>query len=158
MKNAFYLLFLIFFSNHIKAQNVVAFESYSDLEKAVLNDPNTTYIVNFWATWCAPCVKELPHFEKLNSENKKIKVVLISLDFKNQIETNLKPFLKKKAIKSEVVLLTDKNYNRWLPLVDKSWSGSIPATLIIHKGKRIFIEKDFTSYNELNNYVTQNVN
>lgn len=136
----------------------MTFEKYADLEKNILKDPNTTYVVNFWATWCAPCVKELPYFEKLNSDNNKVKVVLVSLDFKKQLETKLIPFLKKKAIKSQVVLLTDKDYNTWLPMVDKSWSGSIPATLIIHKGKRIFIEKDFASYDELNDYVNKNIN
>jgi len=123
-----------------------------------LSDKNTTYVVNFWATWCAPCVKELPYFEKLNSENKNIKVVLISLDFKNQFESRLLPFLKTRKINSEVVLLTDKDYNTWLPIVDKDWSGSIPATLIIKKEKRVFVEKSFSSYDELNKHVNTNIN
>ena len=121
------------FSVQIQPQKVAVFDSYSAFEKAVLGDKNITYVVNFWATWCAPCVKELPHFEQLNSENKKLKVVLVSLDFKTQYETALLPFLKKEQIQSEVVLLTDKDYNSWLPAVDKDWSGSIPATLILKK-------------------------
>jgi hypothetical protein len=66
--------------------------------------------------------------------------------------------LKKKNIKSEVVLLTDKNYNFWLRLVDKEWSGSIPATLIINKGKKIFLEKIFSSDKELNEFINNNRN
>ena len=158
MKNGLYLFLLILFSSQINAQNVAVYDTYSSLEKAVLNDPNTTYVVNFWATWCAPCVKELPHFEKLNTENKNVKVILVSLDFKDQINSRLVPFLKKKALKSEVVVLTDKNYNTWLPQVDKNWSGSIPATLILYKGKKIFVEKDFASFDELNKYVNANTN
>lgn len=158
MKYFVTLVFLFLFSSQIQAQKVAVFERYSDLEKAVLNDENTTYVVNFWATWCAPCVKELPHFELLNSENKNIKVVLISLDFKNQYEAKLLPFLKKKAIKSEVVLLTDKDYNTWLPAVNKDWSGSIPATLVIKNGKKVFVEKMFSSYEELNQYVNSIIN
>jgi len=156
----YYILFAVMFlfSVQIQAQKIAVYDNYAALEKAVLSDNNTTYVVNFWATWCAPCVKELPHFEQLNSENKKVKVVLVSLDFKNQYEAKLLPFLKKKAIKSEVVLLTDKDYNTWLPAVDKDWSGSIPATLIIKNGKKVFVEKMFASYEELNQYVNSNIN
>ncbi|GEL11399.1 hypothetical protein FGL01_21380 [Flavobacterium glycines] len=146
------------FSVQIQAQKVAVFDSYSDLEKAVLSDENTTYVVNFWATWCLPCVKELPYFEQLNSANKNLKVVLISLDFKNQYETKLLPFLKENNIKSEVVLLTDKDYNTWLSVVDKDWSGSIPATLVISKRKKKFVEKMFSDYEELNQYVNSIIN
>ncbi|MBD0726596.1 hypothetical protein B6A10_15590 [Flavobacterium sp. L1I52] len=146
------------FSVQIQAQKVAVFDSYTAFEKAVLGDKNTTYVVNFWATWCAPCVKELPHFEQLNSENKKLKVVLVSLDFKTQYETVLLPFLKNEQIQSEVVLLTDKDYNSWLPAVDKDWSGSIPATLILKNGKKFFVEKMFSDYNELDQYVNSIIN
>jgi thiol-disulfide isomerase/thioredoxin len=157
-KSIFTILFLVFFANQIKAQNVRIFENYSTLQKEILNDKNTIYVVNFWATWCAPCVKELPHFEKLNSENKKVKVVLVSLDFKNQFESKLLPFLKKKNIKSQVVLLTDKDYNTWLPMVDKEWSGSIPATLIIKNEKKVFAERIFSSEEELNEFINKSIN
>lgn len=158
MKYLLYFIFPLLFSNVIIAQKVAVFDDYATLEKTVLGDKNTIYVVNFWATWCAPCVKELPHFEKLNSENKNIKVVLVSLDFKNQFESKLLPFLKKKSINSEVVLLTDIDYNTWLPTVDKDWSGSIPATLIIKNGQQFFVEKIFPSYEELDEYVNTIIN
>ncbi len=158
MKYCILFVVMFLFSVQIQAQKIAVYDNYAALEKAVLSDNNTTYVVNFWATWCAPCVKELPHFEQLNSENKNVKVVLVSLDFKNQYEAKLLPFLKKKNIKSEVVLLTDKDYNTWLPAVDKDWSGSIPATLIIKNGKKVFVEKMFASYEELNQYVNSNIN
>lgn len=158
MKYILCFSFLFLLSNTIQAQNVAVFDNYSSLKKEILSDKNTIYVVNFWATWCGPCVKELPHFEQLNSENKNIKVVLVSLDFKNTLESKLKPFLKKKSIKSEVVLLTDTDYNSWLPQVDKEWSGSIPATLIIKNGQQFFAEKSFSSYAELNQYVNKFTN
>nr|WP_315198818.1 TlpA disulfide reductase family protein [uncultured Flavobacterium sp.] len=158
MKYLLYLIFPLLFSNAIVAQKVAVFDNYATLERATLSDKNTIYVVNFWATWCAPCVKELPYFEKLNLENKSVKVVLVSLDFKNQYETKLLPFLKKRKINSEVVFLTDKDYNTWLPTVSKDWSGSIPATLIIKNGKKIFAEKIFSSYQELKEYVNMNIN
>ena len=158
MKNTIVFSLLLLFSNAIFSQEVAIFDNYSNLENAILKKENTIYVVNFWATWCGPCVKELPHFEQLNTENKKVKVVLISLDFKNQFESKLLPFLKKKNIKSEVVLLTDKDYNTWLPMVDKDWSGSIPATLIIKNGKKYFTELLFFNYDELNEYLNAIIN
>jgi len=85
------------FSKIFIAQKAAVFDNYNTLEKEFLSDKNIIYVVNFWATWCAGSVKELPHFEKLNSENKNIKVVLISLDFKNQFESKLLPFVKNKS-------------------------------------------------------------
>lgn len=158
MKYLFCLIFPLLFSNVIVAQKIPVYDKYATLENEILNDKSATYVVNFWATWCAPCVKELPYFEKLNSENKSVKVVLVSLDFKNQFETKLVPFVKNRKVNSEVVLLTDKDYNTWLPAVDKDWSGSIPATLIIKNGKKIFAERIFSSYEELNEYVNSNIN
>jgi thiol-disulfide isomerase/thioredoxin len=158
MKYLLCIILALLFSNIMVAQKVAVYDKYSTLEKEILSDKNTIYVVNFWATWCGPCVKELPHFEQLNSENKNIKVVLVSLDFKNQFESKLIPFLKKKSINSEVVFLADTDYNTWLPIVDKDWSGSIPATLIIKNGKKVFVEKMFSSYQELNEYVNKIIN
>jgi thiol-disulfide isomerase/thioredoxin len=98
---------------------------------------DTTYIVNFWATWCAPCVKELPEFEKLDStyKNKPVKVLLVSLDFENQVQTKLIPFIEKRKLQSEVLLLNEVYDNEWIPKIDAKWQGNIPATLIVHSGK-----------------------
>lgn len=144
--------------NKIKAQTEVVSESKTDLEiydfnglKPFLNKKdNTVYIINFWATWCAPCVKELPYFERLNAnyKYKNVEVVLVSLDFQHQYETKLKPFIKEKGLKSKVVVLDDVDSNSWIPQVHKDWSGSIPATIIYKNDKRRFFEQSFT-YNEL---------
>jgi len=90
-----FFLFFIFYSK-IVAQEIPVYDNYVALESAIIKNENTIYVINFWATWCMPCVKELPYFEKLNAENKDAKVVLISLDFKDQLESKLLPFLKKK--------------------------------------------------------------
>lgn len=116
-----------------------------------LNQKNdTTYVVNFWATWCQPCVEELPHFEEINKKYKenKVKVVLVSMDFKKDIEKKLLPFINNKQLKSEVILMREPDLNSWLPKVDTTWSGALPATVIYNKDKRKFYEKQFT-YAEL---------
>lgn len=111
---------------------------------------DTTYVVNFWATWCVPCVEELPHFEKLNADYKdeKVKVLLVSLDMHKMVESKLIPFIKDKNLQSDVVLLRDPDANSWIAKVDKSWSGAIPATIIYKGDERKFYEKAFT-YEEL---------
>ena len=117
---------------------------------------DTTYVINFWATWCSPCVKEIGYFEKLHQEykDKKLKVILVSLDFPNQLERRVLPFLEEKAISAEVKIMTDTDYNAWIDRVDPSWSGAIPATLIYQGDRRLFLEKDLT-YHELINKVHQ---
>ena len=115
-------------------------------------DTDTVYVLNFWATWCAPCVEELPSFEKLNKNyaDKKVKVILISTDFKRNVEPKVKPFVKKKKLESQVVFMNEPDPNKYVDLVDTSWSGAIPATLIVskQKGVSLFFEKKLT-YEEL---------
>lgn len=123
--------------------------TFSDFEKRSKSDNDTTYVFNFWATWCKPCVAELPYFDKIGEENKKVKVILISLD--NALQTpKVDAFVKEKKVKSEVVIMKDTNYNDWIDKVDSTWSGAIPATLIVNNktGYRKFHEGDL-SYEEL---------
>ena len=107
-------------------------------------------IVNFWATWCKPCVEELPFFERINEEYKdqNVEVLLVSLDFPTQIEEKVLPFIEKNKIRSKVILMSDPDQNTWIPKIDETWSGAIPATIIYTKNKRAFYEKAFT-YEEL---------
>ena len=123
---------------------------YYGLEEILKREDDKTYIVNFWATWCAPCVKELPYFEKLDKEyeDEKVEVVLVSLDFPKKYETKLIPFIKKHQLRSELVALNDMDSNYWIPKVEENWSGAIPATLIFNKEKRQFYEQTF-HYDEL---------
>lgn len=112
-----------------------------------LNQKNDTlYVINFWATWCVPCIKELPHFEKLNQKYKgeKFKTILVSLDFPKMIESRLFPFIQKNKLQAEVVLLNDPDANSWIEKVAKEWTGAIPATIIYKNEKRTFYEQSFT--------------
>lgn len=108
-------------------------------------DKNKIYVVNFWATWCKPCVDELPYFEKLNNDfkDKNVEVLLVSLDFPNQLEEQLIPFIKNNKIKSEVVVLDDPDQNKWITAIDETWSGALPATIIYNQNKRAFYEQSF---------------
>lgn len=142
---------------HIYKKDSVTVKGYdfAGLEHFLTQKNDTTYVVNFWATWCVPCVEELPHFEKLNEKYKdnKVKVLLVSIDMHKMVEDRLIPFIKKNNIKSDVVLLRDPDSNSWIPKVDSTWSGAIPATVIYNKDRRKFYEKSFT-YEELEKEVS----
>ncbi len=126
---------------------VYDFENFEPLLK--INDGKTR-VVNFWATWCKPCVAELPYFELINSRypDSQVEVILVSLDLPKQVETKLVPFVRRQKIQSKVILLDDPDANSWIPKVHKDWSGSIPATIIYKGGTSNFYERSFT-YNEL---------
>ena len=117
--------------------------SYNELKPLLEKKNDSIYVINFWATWCAPCVKELPAFEKLNKEyaSKKVTVLLVSLDFPKQVEKKLIPFIARKNVRSKVILLDDINEDVWIKAIDSSWSGAIPATIIYNKESRKFYEK-----------------
>lgn len=123
---------------------------FDGLEPFLTKKDNKTYVVNFWATWCAPCIKEMPHFEKLNTnyKDKNVDVLLVSLDFPFNYEKKLKPFIKKHKLQSKVVVLDDPDMNTWIPKIDKNWDGTIPVTIIYNKSKRKFYNQTFT-YNQL---------
>jgi thiol-disulfide isomerase/thioredoxin len=111
---------------------------------------DTIYVVNFWATWCAPCVRELPYFELLNEnyKDRNVEVVLVSLDNPDHLESRVLPFLERLDINSKVILLDDPRSNRWIPLVSDEWTGAIPATVIYSRGFNAFYEREF-NYAEL---------
>jgi len=111
---------------------------------------DTTFVINFWATWCVPCGNELPYFEKLSvaHNREKLKVLLISLDFKSKLKTSLIPFLKRNGIKNEVFLLDEEDQQAFINRIDPSWSGALPATLMVRNETRKFFEREFV-YSEL---------
>lgn len=108
------------------------------LENRLNHGGDTTYVVNFWATWCGPCVKELPFFENLhlNSAGTNRKVLLVTLDFVTQLESKVIPFLQEKQLESEVLLMDEDKPNQWIPRVSEKWSGALPATLFVNTQKK----------------------
>lgn len=120
---------------------------FNELEKIITTKSDQIQVINFWATWCGPCVKELPLFEKLSAEKRSnLNITLINLDFVDKLE-KVNSFISRKNMKSTVLLLDEIDYNSWIDRVDESWGGAIPATLVINPktGQRKFVEKELTS-------------
>lgn len=132
----------------------VGYTNFSELEKRFQSDNDTLYIINFWATWCGPCVEEMPYFEKVADDftNKKVKLIFVSMDNPKILKERVIPFVREKQIRSEVVLLNEKELSQteWINRIDKDWEGEIPATLFMNNRSetRLFYSKGF-SYEEL---------
>jgi thiol-disulfide isomerase/thioredoxin len=146
------ILFIVFFVNIFLvgfSQSTISILKVDQLLQRIGNNNDTLYIVNFWATWCKPCVAELPDFEKVHIEFKsqKTKVILVTLDFKDELEKRVLPFIHKSNYTSEMMLL-DETGNNFIDKIHPDWSGAIPATLLIKNNKKQFIAKK-TNYEEL---------
>ncbi len=137
--------FLLLLSISAFGQTKAPMVKLTELQQLISTPGEQIRVINFWATWCAPCIKELPLFEKLNQENKNVKVTLVSMD----IDLDPDPekvyrFVDRKKLKSEVLILDERNPNDWIDKIDKKWSGALPATLLVNTqtGKRVFVEKE----------------
>jgi len=149
MRSIIFSLLLFLFLPLAHYGQDIAVIKFEDLEKKYSNASDTLYLVNYWATWCKPCVEELPDFIKLDKElqGQKFKMILVSLDFPSQIASRVIPFIKEHDIEAEVVVLDD-DANVWINLVNKDWDGDIPVTQIIQKNEKEFY-KSSLNYEEL---------
>jgi len=132
------------------------YASFDEIESLLNQQDGRTYVINFWATWCRPCIHELPHFERLAKEtpDKALQVIMVSLDRPGDVRGKLKDFFEDRPMALPVVALTDDNFRSWVRRVDANWtSGSIPVTLIYKNGQRTFNRGQISSYAELEGLV-----
>jgi thiol-disulfide isomerase/thioredoxin len=143
----YFLFFVsILICTSVGAQQIPAYSADSII--AHTSSKDTLYIINFWATWCAPCVHELPEFNKLQKRyaGMPVKILMVSLDFKEDYPYKLARFMERQKLTPEVAWLSDTDPNVFIPKIDNSWQGSIPATVMVHPGKQFkkFIEGTIT--------------
>ncbi len=140
-------------------KNSVPVMNFKQFEPELNKKNDTVYLVNFWATWCGPCRDELPAIEKVGEKykNEKFRILLVSLDMPNQINSRLLPFIKTNQISSDVILLDDPDQNNWIDKVDPGWSGEIPFTVIYGRDFRNTYNTSF-SFKELDSIINQKLN
>ena len=118
----------------------------TDVEKYIAAGNGDVLVINFWATFCKPCVAEIPSFIKIvdKYKSRNVKLLLVSLDLPSFYPAKIDAFVKKKNIKTNVTWLDETNADYFCPKVDAKWSGSIPATLIVNTktGYRKFFEEE----------------
>lgn len=148
-KIVFLAIALLQFCNaNTVAQPIVEVVKFDALQKLINRDSDRIEVINFWATWCKPCIKELPYFEALHEKMSDVlNVTLISLDFEDQLESKVVPFVQKRRLNARVLLLDEIDYNSWIDKVEATWTGAIPATLMINHrtGERRFVEQEMTA-------------
>jgi thiol-disulfide isomerase/thioredoxin len=123
---------------HIGFSQQVKVVKLADLEKVMHRKTDTTYVINFWASWCAPCLKELPYFEQVNTRfaRNKVKVIFVNLDVVSKLEEKVKPLVKKNNINSPVLLLDEPDQNSWINRIDPDWSGALPFTILLNNNRK----------------------
>lgn len=129
------------------AQNAIPVYSLQQVQKEFLTPhKDTAYVVNFWATWCKPCIEELPAFDSLHAAHKNIKVILVSLD-KPSDSAKVRKFLKANSYTAKSVILKQPSGLEWIDSISKEWSGAIPITMVVppNKGTYQFYEQSFTT-------------
>lgn len=122
--------------------SIISTIEVDELISQTSNTSDTIYIVNFWATWCAPCVEEIPEFNKIaqHYKNQPVKVVMANLDFASQRAQTVPNFLNNHEVTHPIYFVNTPRGGGWIDRVDPNWSGAIPATLIVLKKKQTFIE------------------
>jgi thiol-disulfide isomerase/thioredoxin len=148
------VFFVAFFFGSQGQANAIKDVPVAQLQKRIESASDTIFVVNFWATWCQPCVKEIPEFNKipLFYKSKPVKVIMANLDFPNQKESRVVPFLKNHSVTHEVVMIITPRGGEWIDETDSSWSGAIPATVIWHQGKKYFHEGE-TNYEQMKRWI-----
>jgi thiol-disulfide isomerase/thioredoxin len=143
VKRTAFILITFFFTLSVFGQGIKKIK-ITDLEK-IIAESKTPLIINFWATFCKPCMEEIPHFQKLGKKYEKngLKLLLVSLDLKDDFPERVKAFIKNKKISTPVAWLDETNADYFCPKIDNTWSGAIPATLFINNTNSY---RKFTEY------------
>ncbi len=133
--------------------------NYDELKPVFTSNNDTLYVINFWATWCKPCMEELPHFLEVDQNyrnSSKYKMILVSLDKRDNIDVGVKKTIATLGIKPDVYVLDDvKNMNYWINDVNPEWSGSLPATVAYKNGKQVSYHEGKLSKEELEQLINK---
>lgn len=152
-----FFLFLISLIGSVqmaRAQKISAYNADQLMQR--VSNPDTIYVVNFWATWCVPCVEELPSFNMINDlyKGKPVKVLLLSFDFKEQYPAALESWVKKKKLHPEVAWFNETNPTEYIPKIAPTWEGGLPATLFINnKTGEKTVKPDQITTDELKSWI-----
>jgi Thioredoxin domain-containing protein len=142
-----------------KHKPVLKIVNFEQLQAVLHKTDNKLYVVNFWATWCKPCVHELPDFMEVNKifdKNSRFKMILVDMDNALEIDAIVRPFIQKNKIKTDVYILDDnKRMNEWIPAVDNNWSGAIPATVFYRNRKKLDFRESSLTKKELEQLINK---
>ncbi len=138
----FFIAALVASFNQAVAQEIPKWK-LSDMEAAIKNAEKPT-IFNFWATFCKPCIEELPYFQEMvkKYDSAGVQLILVSLDLPEAYPARIKKFADRQNITAPITFLDETDADLFCPAVDAKWSGAIPASLFVNNktGYRKFFE------------------
>lgn len=145
---AILILVLLTYPSAVSGQ-VIRRVKVTELEKVIAEHPGPL-VINIWATWCTPCIEEIPYFLEAYRKHKaagdSLELLLVSLDFKEAYPETIRSFTRKRKYDVPILWLDETNADYFCPKIDPKWSGVIPATLFINnkKGYRNFLEEQIS--------------
>jgi thiol-disulfide isomerase/thioredoxin len=146
MKTIFTVIISLFLLTVATGQEITKIK-ITDLEKTIA-ESKTPLIVNFWATFCKPCLEEIPYFQEAVQKYKdqNVQLLLVSLDLEDDYPAKIKTFAAKRKFTATIQWLDEYNADYFIPKIDSTWSGAIPASLFVNNstGYRHFIEEQIS--------------
>ncbi|MCP9235916.1 TlpA disulfide reductase family protein [Lewinella sp. JB7] len=119
---------------------------FSEVAPLFNQQNDTTYLINFWATWCKPCLEELPLLQQLEQEYREgpLRVILVSLDTEPGAIARIPGYLSRRGINLPTIVLTDERQG-WMRDLDDKWNGALPTTVIYRNNLRYIYRRNFIS-------------
>ncbi|MCK9410338.1 MAG: TlpA disulfide reductase family protein [Bacteriovoracaceae bacterium] len=129
------LLGFIFFATVFTSAQSVQTINQKGLDSLIAQRNGTILLLNVWATWCIPCKEEFPDLVKLSKEfgGSKVAFAAISVDFPDEIDSKVTPFVKKMKTPFPVFVADFPSQDAFINSFDKEWGGAVPATFIYDK-------------------------
>jgi len=167
----FKIIFYLFIANVIFIFTPVFYpQSDSSIEVKIINTSDLNLIfdevngsalfINVWATWCEPCREEFPELVKLADNYKnEVHFIGISVDDARDLSEKVIPFLKSQNASFENYLLKVKEPEDFINMLDKDWSGAVPATFIYDEsGKKQEVLIGKQSYDKFESAIKKVIN
>ncbi|MDP2343324.1 MAG: TlpA disulfide reductase family protein [Deltaproteobacteria bacterium] len=97
-------------------------------------------VVNFWASYCLPCIEEIPALQELGKQYAgKVDVVFVSSDPPSQAPHAL-AVLKRRKVELVSFIVSNEDPDPFIHMIDKEWQGEMPFT-VVYNGKGEAIQK-----------------
>jgi thiol-disulfide isomerase/thioredoxin len=142
----FLLFALLFFALVVHSQQVRSIK-ITELENTI-KESKTPLIVNFWATFCVPCLQEIPYFQEIANQYKSndVSLLFVSLDMKEAYPIKVNDMAKKLKLTYPVVWLNETNADYFCPRIDTTWTGGMPSSLFVNNatGYHKFFEESLS--------------
>lgn len=137
--NMFVLIMMLLFSARLYSQEVLPLSSTKDLDNLKESLNGKVVLLNFWATWCVPCVKEFPDLVKLYNDykDKDFRLIFISTDVPEEVNSKVIPFLKENGVNFVTYYNNFSKSEDLIDYIDKNWEGAVPTTYIYDKNGKV---------------------